>query len=306
MNRVWLWCLVVIFLLAGCGGASSSSMKASSPSGGSASSAAPEMDNAPADVEQAPPPPATAAPTSESSGGRSSGATARIEPAPAPRERPGLGTEWGETRSSFVQDVTFDRADDTHPFAIASLHYNDLGGVTNLAAFHDAKAHSFHEVPAANGAISVSIVGENGSPLEAVHMSDRTYVIGEAGQRYSIQITNHTRHRFETVASVDGLDVMNGRPGTLANRGYVLMPFATLTIDGFRQSHDAVAAFRFSKVNDSYAAQTGSARNVGVIGVAFFTERGDSINPADLRDLELRDTAEPFPADPRFAQPPRH
>lgn len=258
---------------------------------------------APTDVEAAPP---TTAPASESSTGSSSGATAQLEPAqPAPRERPGLGTEWGETRSSFVQDVSFDRADDSHPFALASLHYNDISGVTQLAAFHDAKAHSFREVPTAGGAISVSIIGENGSPLEAMHMSDRTYVIGEAGERYSIQITNHTRHRFETVATVDGLDVMNGRAGTLANRGYVLMPFATLTIDGFRQSHDAVAAFRFSKVSDSYAAQTGTARNVGVIGVAFFTERGDTINAADVRDLELRDTADPFPSDPRFAQPPR-
>ncbi|MGH7329727.1 MAG: hypothetical protein ACREJX_15375, partial [Polyangiaceae bacterium] len=162
MNRVWVWCCLVIFLLAGCGGASSSSLKASSPQGGAASSSAPDFDQAPADVEPAPPP-ATAAPTSESSSRSASGSTASLEPAqPAPsRERPGLGTQWGETRSSFVQDVSFDRADDSHPFALASLHYNDLGGVTQLAAFHDAKAHSFHEVPTAGGAISVSIVGEN-------------------------------------------------------------------------------------------------------------------------------------------------
>ena len=56
-------------------------------------------------------------------------------------------------------------------------------------------------------------------------------------------------------------------------------------------------------MSDSYAAQTGSARNVGVIGVAFFSERGDSFN--DDRDTRLRDTANPFPAsDPRYAQPP--
>ena len=52
------------------------------------------------------------------------------------------------------------------------------------------------------------------------------------------------------------------------NRGYVLMPFATLEIEGFRQSNEAVAAFRFAAVGESYAAQMGAARNVGVIGVA--------------------------------------
>lgn len=252
-----------------------------------------------------PAPPAEAAPASASSNGGASDSVARIESNTQPTERPGLGTEWGETRSSQIEDVSFNRADDDHPFAIASLHYNDLTGVAQLAAFHDAKNHEFREIPAGNGAISVSIVGENGDTLEAVHMGDRTYVIGQAGERYSIQLTNHTRHRFESVATVDGLDVMNGRSGNLSNRGYILMPHATLTIDGFRQSRDNVAAFRFSKVNDSYAAQTGTSRNVGVIGVAFFTERGDSINSGDPQDLQLRDTASPFPSDPRFAQPPR-
>ena len=83
------------------------------------------------------------------------------------------------------------------------------------------------------------------------------------------------------------------------------MPFATLEIDGFRQSHEAVAAFRFAKVSDSYAAQTSGDRNVGVIGVAFFGERGDSFEPWTGEELERRDTASPFPgADPRFARPP--
>jgi hypothetical protein len=81
------------------------------------------------------------------------------------------------------------------------------------------------------------------------------------------------------------------------------MPYATLEIDGFRQSHDAVAAFRFARVADSYAAQTGDARNVGVIGIAFFSERGDTYSDDELR---TRDTANPFPgSDPRFARPPR-
>jgi hypothetical protein len=80
------------------------------------------------------------------------------------------------------------------------------------------------------------------------------------------------------------------------------MPHANLEIDGFRQSDDQVAAFRFSKVRDSYAAQRGEARNVGVIGIAFFAERGDDWDSPELR---RRDTASPFPNEGRFAPPPR-
>ncbi len=218
-----------------------------------------------------------------------------------PSTRPGLGTEWGETRTSHIHDVTFVR-DSSRPFAIATLHYNDRRGVDAMANLH-AQRESRRDVPAGGGAVTIAIKDASGSPLEALRVGDRTLVIGQAGQRYSIVLTNHTNHRFESVVTVDGLDVVNGKPGALDNRGYVLNPFATLEIEGFRQSASAVAAFRFAAVGESYAAQTGSARNVGVIGAAFFSERGDAF--VDGEDLRTRDTASPFPNDPRFARPPR-
>jgi len=225
--------------------------------------------------------------------------------AEGPSARPGLGTEWGETRSSYVRDVRFTRSQGDRPFAMATMNYNDRRGVEALAA-HVANRTSGRDFVAGGGAITVEIHDENGEPLEAVKLGERTLVVGHPGDRYSIVLMNHTDHRFEAVATVDGLDVINGRPGTLQNRGYVLMPFASLTIDGFRQSQDAVAAFRFASVAESYAARTGSARNVGVIGVAFFAEGGDSFQPYTGRELYLRDTAIPFPAsDPHYARPPR-
>ena len=317
MQRLWIWCCLVMMLLTGCGGGSMSAPKSSSSYGGSTvqaestggyPSAPPPMDSDGATASVAP---AQMAPTPGSSGAalhsESRTATAdRSEPSPTPRERPGLGTEFGETRSSRVHDVAFVRSDSDRPFAVAALHYNDRRGVEAMVGYQANRGARFRDVGAANGAITVSIHDENGEPLEAVHMGDRTFVMGAAGQRYSIVLTNHTGHRFESVATVDGLDVINGRPGTLDNRGYVLMPYATLEIDGFRQSHDAVAAFRFAAVADSYAAQTGSARNVGVIGVAFFNERGDRFDPYSQSELHTRDSASPFPgSDPRFAQPPR-
>jgi len=290
----------LIFWISGCGGASSTGGYAPSAAyggGGGGYKGSPSTMSATADRAPAP-----AAAEAYHGGGDSRGEQALNTQ--QPQERPGLGTGWGESRVSHVHEVGFER-DGSRPFAVASLHYNDLRGVQALAAYHQSQNGFFHEVPEAGGAITVSIVGQSGSLLDAVKVGDRTYVIGHENERYSIVLTNHTNHRFESVASVDGLDVVNGRPAALDNRGYILAPFARLEIDGFRQSQDAVAAFRFSRVSDSYAAQTSGDRDVGVIGVAFFSERGDSFEPWTFDELRTRDTASPFPADPRFARPPR-
>ena len=281
-KKLWIFICLLAFL-AGCGGQASV---------GSAKSASSSTTPA-AEVSVSADAPSGAAP---------SAAPRDSSPSePRPESRAGLGTEFGETRNSRVHDVAFVR-DSSKPFAIAAMNYNDKKGVdalANLASRRDAS----RGLDTASGALTISIRDANGSALEAVHVGDRTFVVGQAGQRYSITLQNHTSHRFEAVGTVDGLDVINGKPGTFDNRGYVIMPFATLEIEGFRTSNADVAAFRFATVADSYAAQTGSARNVGVIGIAFFSERGDTFVPAN--ETRLRDTASPFPADTRFAQPPR-
>lgn len=249
-----------------------------------------------ASAPPAPAPPPTV--TAESSGSSGSHWSA---PEPTPQNRPGLGTEWGESRESHIREVSFFRGDPDRPFAVAQLFYNDRQGIEALAAWHGGTPR-FHDVPAFGGAITVSVRDAWGEALDAMRVGDCTYVSGTEGERYAIVISNHTDRRFEAVATVDGLDVISGKIGSFGNRGYVLMPRASLEIDGFRQSEDAVAAFRFSKVRDSYAAQRGEARNVGVIGVAFFAERGDDWTAGELR---TRDTASPFPTEGRFAPAPR-
>jgi hypothetical protein len=120
---------------------------------------------------------------------------------------------------------------------------------------------------------SLQIVDETGNSLPTYQRAGKMFVLGTIGQRYFVRVHNSTARRIEVVASVDGRDVIDGRPAAWGKRGYIVDPYGVVSIDGYRLSQEAVAAFRFSSVPQSYAAQMGNARDVGVIGVAVFTER---------------------------------
>jgi hypothetical protein len=122
--------------------------------------------------------------------------------------------------------------------------------------------------------VSMSLVDHEGMALRTVMHHGRTFVAGERGQRYAVALTNNTAQRLEVVVTVDGRDVVTGRRGDVRRqRGYVLAPFQTIEIEGFRTSLARVAAFRFADVPDSYAARRGHARDAGTIGVAVFQEK---------------------------------
>ncbi len=228
-----------------------------------------------------------------------SGAPAELDRAEK-KSRLGLGTSWGESVASRVSTTTFERQSDEHPFAAASFFYNDEAGVS--AESHGRFVDWGDSVmPLANGNVIVSLVDESGRPLRAAFIDGRTTAIGHDGDRYIVRIDNRSPFRLETVASVDGLDVVDGGDGSFEKRGYVVGPYDTLDIEGFRESQGFVRAFRFGKVSDSYASRMGKDRNVGVVGVAIFNERG-----TDLRwtpqELQRRETANPFPG--QFAPAP--
>jgi len=124
-----------------------------------------------------------------------------------------------------------------------------------------------------SGPYSLELIDEGGNTLPTFWQNGRTYVLGEQGARYSLRVRNQSGARVEFVTSVDGRDVLDGRSASVAKRGYIVAPWGEVVIDGFRLNQDQVAAFRFSPVRDSYAAQMGNAREVGVIGVAVFVEQ---------------------------------
>jgi hypothetical protein len=220
-------------------------------------------------------------------------------------ERPGLGTEWGETRYSHVSHTSFDRADPTHPSQLVSLYYNDRDGARAMARYADYREMSDAVVNVPGLGIRVALNDDNGRPLPAFYADGRTYAIGEAGQRYTVIVTNDTGMRVEAVASVDGLDVLDGKPASFAKRGYLVPAGGSVEIDGFRQSSERVAAFRFGSVRDSYAARTGTDRNVGIVGVAIFTPRHAPAWPWTDREVERRRNADPFPGSYASPPPPR-
>lgn len=221
--------------------------------------------------------------------------------AQAPTDRPGLGTKWGETRASRVGLAHFERADPAHPLASAALYYNDAAGIRAMAgavAWH----RSWPILPGPTASlISIGLKDQSGRFLPGLIVGDRWFVVGEEGRRYSIVVRNRTEWRLEVVLSVDGLDVLDGRKASVRKPGYVMRPRSQLVVEGFRQSMEAVAAFRFGPVRESYAAQKyHETRNVGVIGAAIFNERGT--NPWTSEEVQRRLHANPFPG--RFATPP--
>lgn len=98
-------------------------------------------------------------------------------------------------------------------------------------------------------------------------------MLGSYGQRYNVRVVNRSGERVEAVITVDGRDAISGENGSFRQRGYVLDPYGSVTVEGFRQNMSEVAAFRFTSPGDSYAGRRGNVRNNGVVGVAIFRER---------------------------------
>lgn len=107
-----------------------------------------------------------------------------------------------------------------------------------------------------------------------LHRHDgRLYAAGEPGNRYAIRLQNRSGERVLAVVSVDGVNVITGETAHPAQSGYVLEPWQSTTINGWRKNMREIAAFNFVSLPESYAARTGRPDNVGVIGVAVYTER---------------------------------
>jgi hypothetical protein len=222
---------------------------------------------------------------------------AEAKPGRAAEERPGLATGYGESIRSDWNRQSFVRAASS-PAGTGGVYYNDREGFKAMAGYA-SRADALKK--AAGNRVEWGI--RSGMRyLPAYETSSwrhehggRRFVVGSEGSDYSIVVKNLCKSRLELVMSVDGLDVIDGKAASYAKRGYVIAPGETLEIKGWRTAPDRVARFRFSTVAGSYAnLRHGDHRNVGVIGLAVFDEKG--VDPWKWMPDEVSDrfAASPF------------
>jgi hypothetical protein len=114
---------------------------------------------------------------------------------------------------------------------------------------------------------------DTGQWLPEAHARGSDWIPGDPGHRYSVRLSNNSGERVLVVLSVDGVNAVTGETASPSQAGYVLAPWQSTEIAGWRKSLDDVAQFYFTDLPDSYAARTGRPDNVGVIGIAVFRER---------------------------------
>jgi hypothetical protein len=127
---------------------------------------------------------------------------------------------------------------------------------------------------ATGGLVDVEIVDRGRNEVLPTYRQRATsWVAGRPGSRYAVRMRNRSASRVLVVLSVDGVNAISGETASASQTGYVLAPYQSAEITGWRKSMNEAAAFYFTALPDSYAARTGRPDNVGVIGVAVFRER---------------------------------
>lgn len=104
---------------------------------------------------------------------------------------------------------------------------------------------------------------------------DRRYFEAFEGGHYAVELRNLTGRRIAVVMSVDGLNVLSGQRSCLARTEpmYVLSPWESATIRGWRTSLNDIQQFVFVDEQSSYAARVGKANgDMGWVRVATFEE----------------------------------
>lgn len=208
-----------------------------------------------------------------------------------------LGTQWGEGLLSEVYKVNLRRVSN-QPLDTLAISYSKapLQGTT------------VNELILSNGRIGVAILNEKGEKIPLKQKDGEIHLQGKEGERYQLFYRNYdVSNIYEIIATVDGLDVINGRPGSFNNSGYALLPQQTLTISGFRKSDQEVAAFRFSAPQQSYNANTpmGDIRNIGILGTVIFRVV-DPSKPNRPAKITNTTRPNPFPNEKGYAPAPRY
>jgi hypothetical protein len=148
-----------------------------------------------------------------------------------------------------------------------------------LLAAAPARAHQPWPAPVQPGnlvGLGVEVEGSTAPLYAAVDGSGRYYLEARQGARYTLHLSNRTGERVAVLMTVDGLNVISGERQAVDQRGrmYVLDPWESADIQGWRASLDDVRRFTFVDEKASYAARSGKANSrMGWIELAVYRER---------------------------------
>lgn len=199
-----------------------------------------------------------------------------------------LGTKWGDEVSSHVTQIDLKRLSN-NPVDETQIRY----------ASKQFSGRSINSISLVAGKISFSVIDDRGRILPLYRDGQTYYLSANDGQSYQLRYSNTSQQTFEIVASVDGLDVLDGSQASRSKSGYVLRPFSSFAIEGFRKSNSAVASFTFSKPQDAYAANnsSGSIQNTGVIGTVVYELKAPKYYPMKKTNDGYAPAPNAFPAD---------
>lgn len=117
----------------------------------------------------------------------------------------------------------------------------------------------------------------NGKPIKIYTDSEgHSWIEAKEGSKYQIEVKNNSYNRVLCVTSVDGINVISGEEAEInSENGYIINPYSSLKIEGWRISDDKVKEFLFTYNKDkAYSVKLGAGKaNLGVIGVAIFEEK---------------------------------
>lgn len=150
------------------------------------------------------------------------------------------------------------------------------------------------------------LVCVNGKPVKEYDHNGRKFIEGKLNSRYTLKLKNNSHYKALAVFSIDGLDVLKGKPADKTKSGYIIDPYDSIEVKGYRVTDSEVAEFVFNKGQNSYASEYGNGKNNGVIGVRIYGEDEslvEKINKTTISDPyspTVYPYKEPFKLDPFY------
>lgn len=115
---------------------------------------------------------------------------------------------------------------------------------------------------------------KNRTAADEYYHQGNVWIEGREGNDYCIELRNHTATPAEFVVSVDGLDVLQGKPAGAHSPGFIVPAFGITVVQGWNINNQQAAAFLFSRKSTSYVNLIGgSTTNTGVIGAMVFAQK---------------------------------